>query len=128
MLTILLPLPEADVLEHDLKGGSGVSGRTVYSESKFVNLLAAHWWRRQLTGQCDVVAVSPGLIAGTGIGRGHGMQLTMDMPDAKSVPEGKQRESLIDPSEGSMVLVIMRRQSLTESMARRPERSSRVHA
>ncbi|KAJ7752182.1 hypothetical protein DFH07DRAFT_745154, partial [Mycena maculata] len=38
--------------------------------SKLVGLLGAHWWRRQLTGQCTVVAVSPGLIPDTGLGRG----------------------------------------------------------
>ena len=60
----------------------------VYSASKFVQLLNAHWWRRQLTGQCDVVAVSPGLIPGTGLGRYSGMKLTMDMADAKPVTTG----------------------------------------
>ena len=76
-------------LDKDLKAGSGADSRTIYSETKFVQLLGAHWWRRQLQGQCTVVAVSPGLIPGTGIGRGAGMKLTMDMPDAKTVPEGK---------------------------------------
>ncbi|KAJ7476874.1 hypothetical protein B0H11DRAFT_2173868 [Mycena galericulata] len=65
-------------LDCDLHSGSGAGWPTVYAETKFAQLLCAHWWRRQLAGACTVVAVSPGL----------GFQLTMDMPDAKSVPEG----------------------------------------
>ncbi|KAH6984582.1 hypothetical protein BKA56DRAFT_671081 [Ilyonectria sp. MPI-CAGE-AT-0026] len=83
-------VPDTSVLDNDLKGGSGVGGRTIYPESKFVQLLGAHWWRRHLAGTNDVVAVSPGLIPGTGLGRGNGMTLSTDMPDAKSVPEGAQ--------------------------------------
>lgn len=59
----------------------------IYPESKFTQLLGAHWWRRQLQGQCDVVAVSPGLIPETGLGRR--VNLSMAMPDAKTVPEGE---------------------------------------
>jgi len=78
-------------LDADLKDGSGVGGQTIYSGTKFVQLLGAHWWRRQLKGAgCEVVAVSPGLIPNTGIGRGSGMKLSMDMPDAKTVDEGAQ--------------------------------------
>jgi hypothetical protein len=75
-------------LDNDLKAGSGVGGLTIYSETKFVQLLGAHWWRRHLAGSCKVVAVSPGLIPGTGLGAGLGIKLTMDIPDAKTVPEG----------------------------------------
>jgi NAD(P)-dependent dehydrogenase (short-subunit alcohol dehydrogenase family) len=81
-------VPDLSVLDNDLKGGSGATGKSIYPESKFVQFLGAHWWRRQLTGTNDVVAVSPGLIPGTGIGRGSGMTLTANMADAKSVPEG----------------------------------------
>ncbi|KAK4099470.1 NAD(P)-binding protein [Parathielavia hyrcaniae] len=81
---------DTDSLERDLKAGASEDARLLYAQTKFVQLLGAHWWRRQLKGQATVVAVSPGLIPGTGIGRGSGMKLTMDMPDAKPVSEGAQ--------------------------------------
>lgn len=71
-----------------LIGGSGADFMNVYCATKFVQLLGAHWWRRELAGKCDVVACSPGLIPGTGLGRDSGMKLTMDMPDAKPVTTG----------------------------------------
>ncbi|KHO02126.1 NAD(P)-binding domain protein [Metarhizium album ARSEF 1941] len=77
-------------LEARLANGSGADGYSVYAGSKFAQLLAAHWWRRQLKGQCDVVAVSPGLVPATGLGRGQGFAISPDLPDAKSVPEGAQ--------------------------------------
>ncbi|KAK4162888.1 WW domain-containing oxidoreductase [Cladorrhinum sp. PSN259] len=82
---------DPSTLEHDLRHGSGVTGQDTYSQSKFVQLLGAHWWSRQLKDtDCKVVAVSPGLIPNTGIGKGSGMKLTMDMPDAKTVSQGAQ--------------------------------------
>ncbi|KAK3342690.1 hypothetical protein B0H65DRAFT_226603 [Neurospora tetraspora] len=82
---------DPSTLEKDLLAGSGKDGDTVYAETKFVQLLGAHWWRRKLKEtRCKVVAVSPGLIPGTGIGRGSGMVLSMEMKDAKSVEEGAQ--------------------------------------
>lgn len=71
------------------------TGKTVYSASKFIQLLGAHWWRRQLQGTCQVVAVSPGLIPGTRLSRGSDFDIPDNLPDAKSVPEGMSR--LIQP-------------------------------
>lgn len=81
--------PLLAVLDKHLLAGSGEGDQTIYPESKFVQLLGAHWWRRQLQGSVDVVAVSPGLIPSTGIGRDGTIKLSMDMPDAKTVPEGQ---------------------------------------
>lgn len=64
------------------------SDKSAYPPSKFIQLLNAHWWRRQLQGKCDVVAVSPGLIPYTGIIRGSDMKIPDNLPDAKSIPEG----------------------------------------
>ena len=67
------------VFEGDLLAGSGTPGRKLYSETKFTQLLGTHCWRRELqkrnTG-CTVVAVSPGLVPRTGIGKGMGMDFT----------------------------------------------------
>lgn len=38
---------------------SGKHPKTLFAASKFAQLLAAHWWRRQLQGVCDVVVVAP---------------------------------------------------------------------
>ncbi|KAI8963076.1 NAD(P)-binding protein [Daldinia sp. FL1419] len=75
-------------LEHDLTGGTKTE-RSEYGATKFVQLLGAHWWRRQLQGKCHVVVVSPGMVPGTGIMRGNDrMKLPMYHPDAKSIPTG----------------------------------------
>ncbi|KAK5654043.1 hypothetical protein OQA88_7721 [Cercophora sp. LCS_1] len=79
---------DPSVLDDHMKAGSGIPGIKLYGETKFIQLLGAHWWRRELAGQCEVLAVSPGLIPGTGIGRGMDVKLLASMPDAKSVPEG----------------------------------------
>lgn len=80
---------DTSVLDKSLLADSGTEDQSTYSESKFVQLLGAHWWRRQLP-ECRIVAVSPGLIPQTGIARHGTLKLTMDMPDAKTVPEGAQ--------------------------------------
>ncbi|KAK5659951.1 hypothetical protein OQA88_13416 [Cercophora sp. LCS_1] len=76
------------VFEHDLLAASGTPGRKLYAETKFVNLLGAHWWRRDLMGKCIVVAVSPGLVPGTNIGKGMGVDFTMEWPGARRVEDG----------------------------------------
>ncbi|EKV06743.1 hypothetical protein PDIG_67770 [Penicillium digitatum PHI26] len=76
-------------LDIDLKANSGANARVVYSASKFTQLLGAHYWRRSLP-DCTVVAVSPGLIPDTKLAQHSSLGLTMDMPDAKTVPEGAQ--------------------------------------
>ncbi|KAF6803748.1 hypothetical protein CMUS01_15010 [Colletotrichum musicola] len=81
-------VPDTSVLAKDLLGGAGTKDMTIYCETKFVQLLNAHWWRRQLKGSATVLAVSPGLIPGTGLGRHGSFQITTDMPDAKSIAEG----------------------------------------
>lgn len=75
-------------LDVDLKANSGANARVVYSASKFAQLLGAHYWRRSLP-DCKVVAVSPGLIPNTKLAQHSSLGLTMDMPDAKTVPEGE---------------------------------------
>ncbi|KAH7322723.1 hypothetical protein B0I35DRAFT_426313 [Stachybotrys elegans] len=81
-------VPDTSVLDKELLANSGTPAFVNYAQTKFVQLLGAHWWRRQLKGQCDVVAVSPGLIPGTGLGRHSDFKLPADMPDAKPVEEG----------------------------------------
>ncbi|KAI1750626.1 hypothetical protein F4782DRAFT_508995 [Xylaria castorea] len=61
-----------------------------YAPSKFIQLLNAHWWRRQLKDTCQVVAVSPGLVPNTGLTRDSDLNIPGNSPDAKSVPEGGQ--------------------------------------
>ncbi|PYI01875.1 short-chain dehydrogenase/reductase [Aspergillus sclerotiicarbonarius CBS 121057] len=74
-------------LDVDLKADSKAGYRAVYSGSKFVQLLGAFYWRRELPS-CKIIAVSPGLIPSTKLATNMG--LTMDMPDAKTIPEGAQ--------------------------------------
>ncbi|KAJ5653254.1 short-chain dehydrogenases/reductase [Penicillium lividum] len=78
---------DASTLDVDLKAKSGAGIGTIYSASKFVQLLSAHWWRRQLP-ECTIVAVSPGLVPNTNLASSMG--LSMNMPDAKTIPEGAQ--------------------------------------
>lgn len=87
---IVLTIGFIATLDGDLKAGSAAGVGTIYSASKFVQLLGAHYWRRNLP-ECTVVAVSPGLIPSTNLATNMG--LSMNMPDAKTVPEGKNLSS-----------------------------------
>jgi hypothetical protein len=74
-----------------MKTGSGRGLHDMYIATKFTQFLGAQWWRRQLLETNKVIAVSPGMIPSTGLGR-HWEKLP-DMPahvmkDAKSIPEG----------------------------------------
>ncbi|KAH6658017.1 hypothetical protein BKA67DRAFT_556960 [Truncatella angustata] len=79
-----------ETLDGDLLANSGTDGAVVYSASKFTQLLGAHYWRRQFGKSTRVIAVSPGLIPNTGIGRNSKIKIPTDHPDAKSVEEGAQ--------------------------------------
>jgi NAD(P)-dependent dehydrogenase (short-subunit alcohol dehydrogenase family) len=89
---LLVPLANpivAAAMDIDLQADSGATTFALYTETKFAQLLSAHWWRRQLADSCKVLAVSPGLIPGTGLGRGSGTTIPMDTPDAKPMSEGE---------------------------------------
>ncbi|KAH8786011.1 hypothetical protein F5883DRAFT_536674 [Diaporthe sp. PMI_573] len=80
-------------LEDSAKAKAETYHLQLYPMTKFIQLLGAHWWRRELQGTCKVVAVSPGLIPGTGLPRfakpGDPIPLPT-MPGAKSIQEGAQ--------------------------------------
>ncbi|TPX11740.1 uncharacterized protein E0L32_007477 [Thyridium curvatum] len=78
-------------LSTTLKAGADTNMQQIYCTTKFIQLLSAHWWRRQLSGSCEVVAVSPGLVPDTGLMAKHKHQLPdfSKVPDAISVPKGK---------------------------------------
>ena len=67
--------------------GADADFMAVYASSKFAQLLGAHWWRRQLGKDATVVAVSPGMIGSTNLGRNNGISIG-DSPDAKTPAEG----------------------------------------
>ncbi|KAJ7739229.1 hypothetical protein DFH07DRAFT_983707, partial [Mycena maculata] len=79
---------DTSTLETSLMAGSGADSMKTYPDTKFAQLLAAHWCRCQLARQCTILAFAPGRIPGTGLGRGSGVTIPKDIPDAKSIPEG----------------------------------------
>lgn len=97
------------MLDQHFLADSGVEDQSIYPESKFVQLLGAHWWCRQLP-ECRVVAVSPGLIPQTGLARHGSLKLTMDMPDAKTLPEGRflYRDVCVGTMSGVTVANVMK--------------------
>ncbi len=78
-----------ETLDVDLKAESGAGPAVVYGASKFAQLLSAHWWRRRFGDSVRVVAVSPGLVPGTRLGRHLNLKVDGNsLPDAKSIEEG----------------------------------------
>lgn len=81
--------PNAETLATTVKADSGADAFPVYGATKFIQLLGAHWWRRQLGSSATVLAVSPGMVGGTGLGRHLDVQPNMDnMKDVLTVDQG----------------------------------------
>ncbi|KAI2611190.1 NAD(P)-binding protein [Hypoxylon fragiforme] len=80
---------DTSALDEDAKAGS-TPVNSLYSATKFIQLLGAHWWHRQLQGKCQVVAVSPGMIPGTNLARHASQTIPANHPDAKTIAEGAQ--------------------------------------
>lgn len=82
---------DPSTLDAILKAQSGSDFWQVYAASKFAQLLGAHYWRRHLP-EVTTVAVSPGMIPGTNLGR-HLPSLDFPesvMKDAKPLDVGAQ--------------------------------------
>ncbi|EAQ84816.1 hypothetical protein CHGG_08830 [Chaetomium globosum CBS 148.51] len=81
----------AESLEKDLRADTVIDLYTTYCQTKFIQLVSAHWWRRELAGKATVVAVSPGFIPGTNLVKKSGL-FSEDMPGAQSIAEGRYLE------------------------------------
>ena len=82
-------ITNVEMFENNLRANSGANGFTVYHASKFIQFLGAHWWRRQLKESATVIAVSPGLVVGTGLGRHLETKPNLDnIPDKLTIEEG----------------------------------------
>lgn len=72
-----------------VKADSGADAFPAYGATKFIQLLGAHWWRRQLGSSATVFAVSPGLVKDTGLGRHLDvLPVTENMKDVLTVDQG----------------------------------------
>ncbi|KAG6088880.1 hypothetical protein E4U31_000998 [Claviceps sp. LM219 group G6] len=78
-------------IEQQITAGSGTEGFPVYASTKFLQLLSAHWWRRELEDQCRVIAVSPGMVPHTGLGRGTGYQVPANLSFSETRHQGGSR-------------------------------------
>ncbi|KAI0484197.1 hypothetical protein GGR56DRAFT_13861 [Xylariaceae sp. FL0804] len=82
-------IKDPNVLEEEVSAsGKYQSAQSIYCATKFIQLLGAQWWRRELLGTCTVVATSPGLIPGTSLFKDTGISIPSNSPDAKPVSEG----------------------------------------
>ena len=82
-----------DTIYPTLSANSASPSMDTYAHSKFVHLLAAHYWRRKLGSNATVVAVSPGMVPATGLARHLDPVVREDhfksISDKKDVPTGK---------------------------------------
>jgi len=100
---------DPSTLTEATRDGASTSPMDLYCATKFQQLLGAHWWRRELAGKVTVVAVSPGMVPGTGIGR--------HLPPYK-IPEGMLKDAISVPQSGEAVLRAFTRDDLPEDPQR----------
>lgn len=81
---------ETASLRSKVLAGSDLGALDMYAATKFAHLLGAHWWRRALGDKASVVAVTPGMVPGTGLERDAQLPAAARAahPDAKDVPTG----------------------------------------